>query len=69
MPSKKKFPDVNMVLHPDMPQPSIGKMVQVASLVHLVNSFEPKMNGLSDTELKGQTARFKDAYSQISQRL
>lgn len=56
---KKRYPNVNIVLHPDMPNPSINKMVELARLVDMVNSLEPKVNALSDIELKAKTDEFK----------
>jgi len=55
----KRYPGVNIVLHPEMPSPSMNKMAQIAGLVKLVNSFEPKVSSLSDTDLKNKTEEFK----------
>jgi len=55
----RRFPDVNIVLHPDMPSPSINKMVKLARIVDAVNSLEPKISALSDMELKQKTEEFK----------
>ena len=33
-----RFPDVKIVLHPDMPQPSMGKIVSLVPLVSKVNA-------------------------------
>ncbi len=57
---KKRYPNVNIVLHPDMPNPSINKMVELARLVDMVNSFEPKVSALSDIELKAKTNEFME---------
>jgi len=57
---RKKFPNVNIVLHPDMPSPSMNKMAQVSHIVSLVNSLEPKISNLSDTELKKKTEEFRE---------
>jgi len=56
---KRKFPDVNIVLHPDMPSPSMNKMAQLGQTVNLVNSLEPKISGLSDAQLQKKTEEFK----------
>jgi len=56
---KKKFPSVNIVLHPDMPTPSINKMVQLAKIVDTVNTYEPKLSQLSDLDLKQKTEEFR----------
>jgi hypothetical protein len=46
----KKFPAVNMVLHPDMPVAAINKMVELAKIVNVVNSLEPKISVLSEIQ-------------------
>jgi preprotein translocase subunit SecA len=57
---RKKYPGVNMVLHADMPGPSVNKMVVLTKIVNLVNSLEPKISSLSDLELKKKTAEFRE---------
>ncbi len=57
---KKKYPGVNMVLHTDMPAPSISYMASLAGIVAAVNSFEPALVALSDDELKNKTQEFKE---------
>ncbi len=57
---RKKFPKVNIVLHPDMPSPSINKMVELSRIVDMVNSLEPEIAALSDAELKKKTEFFKE---------
>ena len=57
---KRRFSDVNIVLHPDMPNPSINKIVGLAKLVSIVNSLEPKISGLLDAQLKQKTGEFKE---------
>ncbi|MFA5092762.1 MAG: preprotein translocase subunit SecA [Candidatus Omnitrophota bacterium] len=42
-----------------MPSPSMSKMVEIARLVNLVNSFEPKISALSDKELAAKSLEFK----------
>jgi preprotein translocase subunit SecA len=56
---KNKYPSVNMVLHPDMPSPSMNKMAELAKIVDKVNTFEPKLSGLSDVQLRSKTEEFK----------
>ena len=56
---KKKFPKLNITLHPDMPSPSMNKMVEVARLVDQVNAFEARVSALSDKELSLRTDEFK----------
>ena len=56
---KKKFPNVNIVLHPEMPSPSMNKMVEVATIVDRVSALEPKISALSDEELRKKTDEFR----------
>jgi preprotein translocase subunit SecA len=56
---KARFPGVNIVLHPDMPSPSINKMVELAGIVNAVNSLEPEISRLSDEQLRAKTEEFK----------
>lgn len=56
---KAKYPDADITLHLDMPNPSINKVVELAKVVSIVNSLEPKISGLSDLELKNKTIEFK----------
>ena len=56
----RRFPNVNIVLHPDLSSPSINKMVGLAKIVNVVNSLEPKISVLSDTELRRKTEEFKE---------
>jgi preprotein translocase subunit SecA len=57
---KRKYPGLNIVLHPDMPAPSINYMASLAAIVAAVNSFEPALGGLSDAELNNKTQGFKE---------
>ncbi|MFH0762911.1 MAG: preprotein translocase subunit SecA [Candidatus Omnitrophota bacterium] len=57
---RRKYPGINMTLHAEMPNPSIDKMVEVGRIVNAVNLLEPKIAGLSDTELRGKTEEFKE---------
>ena len=57
---KKRCPSVNIVLHPDMPNPSISKTVELARIVEEVNSLESKITNLSDAQLAEKTAEFKE---------
>ena len=56
-----------MVLHPEMPNPSMNKMVEVAKIVAAVNSWEEKVSGLSDEQLRGKSAEFKEHISKKSE--
>ena len=56
----KRYPDVQIILHSEMPQPSMNKMVDVASFVDQVNKLEPKISGLTDSALQAKTREFKD---------
>ncbi|MFH0827497.1 MAG: preprotein translocase subunit SecA [Candidatus Omnitrophota bacterium] len=55
----KKFPGVNIVLHPEMPSPSMDKMAQVSRTVFLVSSLESKISSLSDAQLREKSEQFK----------
>ena len=55
----KRFPNLNIVLHPDMPSPSMNKMVEVGHLVNQVNALEARVSLLSDKELAEKTEEFK----------
>jgi len=57
---KKRYPSANIVLHAEMPNPSINKIVELAGIVSAVNSCEPKIAGLLDAELKEKASRFKE---------
>ena len=63
---KRRFPNVNIVLHPDMPSPSVNKMESLAGAVSEINNLEPGIAGLSDAELKHKTAEFKERIAQKS---
>ena len=56
----RRFPNVNIVLHPDLSSPSVNKTVNLAKVVNAVNSLEPKISALSDTELRQKTQGFKE---------
>ena len=56
---KKRYPLVNIVLHPDMPLSSINKMVEVARTVKRVNELEPGISALSDAQLREKTGEFR----------
>jgi preprotein translocase subunit SecA len=56
---RRKFPNVNIVLHPDMPSPSMNKVASVSRIVSLVNSLETKISSLSDGDLRKKTEEFK----------
>ncbi len=55
---KRKYPNVNIVLHSEMPVSSINKMVELAAIVDAVNRLEPKMASLSDAGLRSKTEEF-----------
>jgi len=57
---KKRFPKLNITLHVEMPTPSMSKMMEVARLVDLVNSFEASLSALSDAQLAAKTGEFKE---------
>jgi len=55
----RRYPDVRIVLHPDMPTSSMAKMAEVAGVVHAINAMEPSMRALSDEQLKAKTQEFR----------
>jgi len=64
---KSKYPLVNIILHPDMPNPSINKMVELSGPVDMVNRWENKISVLSDQELRNKTQIFKEHILKKSQ--
>ena len=58
---KRRFPNVNINLHQDMPSVSINNVVRLASLVDTINRLEEKVSLLSDSELRQKTAVFKES--------
>src|SRR3989338_2007376 len=60
----KRYPNVNIVLHPDMPSPSMNKMGELAGIVEKVNSFEPLIIKLTDAQLREKTEEFKGRLSE-----
>ena len=63
---RSKFPGLNIVLHSEMPNPSMNKMIELAGLVDRVNSLEPAARALSDAQLRGKTDEFKRYLSEKS---
>ncbi len=56
---RRKFPNLNIVLHPDMPQPSMSKIADVAYLINKVNILEPEIKKLTDNQLRDKTSEFR----------
>ncbi len=56
----KRFPELKITLHTEMPSPSMNKMVELARLVNLVNSWESRVSALSDSQLAAKTSQFKE---------
>lgn len=56
----KRFPAVNIVLHPDLPLSSMNKMLELAEIVDTVNVLEPKISSLSDVQLRSKTEEFRE---------
>ena len=56
---KKKHPGVNIILHSEMPAPSMNKISQICFLVDTVNSFEHKLTTFTDEELRKKTEKFR----------
>ncbi len=57
---RKTAPGLNIVLHPDMPQPSMAKIAAIAGLIQKVNALEDRIKQLTDAQLKAKTAVFKE---------
>ncbi len=66
---QSKYAGVSITLHPDMPNPSVGKMVEVAGVVAAVNACEQAVSALSDEALRAKTADFKTHILQKSNEL
>ncbi|MFA5144729.1 MAG: preprotein translocase subunit SecA [Candidatus Omnitrophota bacterium] len=56
---KKRFPGVSIVLHPDMPSPSMNKVAGLSRIVDLVNRREAEISSLQDAQLRQKTEEFK----------
>ena len=52
---KRRYHSVNVVLHSEMPNPSLSKVVELAGIVDKVNKFEPAIKALSDSYLRAKT--------------
>ncbi len=65
---RRRYPNVNIVLHSDMPLSSINKMAELAAIVDAVNKFEPKMQSLNDLDLRGKTKEFSEHILRESER-
>ncbi len=57
---KKKYPGANIVLHKDMPSPSIGKVIELAKTVSVINSFEPKVSAFTDAQIRERAFQLKE---------
>ncbi|MCM8763023.1 MAG: preprotein translocase subunit SecA, partial [Candidatus Omnitrophica bacterium] len=56
---RRNFPNVNIILHKDIPAPSLNKIVELSRLVSIINSFEPEIEKLSDEQLRKKTEEFR----------
>lgn len=56
---RRKYPNINIALHSEMSAPSIQKMVSLARTIDMINSLEPRISALSDTDLKKKSGEFK----------
>lgn len=56
---KKKYPNINISLHLDIPNSSMSKMVELSKTINIINALEPKVSSLSDAQLKEKTQEFK----------
>ncbi|MCD4781696.1 MAG: preprotein translocase subunit SecA [Candidatus Omnitrophica bacterium] len=55
-------PELNIHIPDDLPLPSVGEIRKKCEMVSRVNSFESKIQDLSDTELREMTGSFKERY-------
>ncbi len=55
----RRFPGVGVVLHPEMPTPSLSKMEALAATVYAVNACEERIAALSDEALRAKTEEFR----------
>ena len=60
---RARAPGVQLFLHPEMPQPSMNKMAEVADIVYAVNAREPAISALTDGQLEAKTQEFREAIS------
>ncbi len=58
----KLQPKVNIILHDELPIPSIKLIKKLSAEVARINAFEEKVSALSDDELRAKTAQFKSQY-------
>ncbi|MFH0858826.1 MAG: preprotein translocase subunit SecA [Candidatus Omnitrophota bacterium] len=56
---KRRYPGVNIILHPDMPLSSVDRMVEAAAIVEKVNKLGPAIEKLSDSKLRDKTLEHK----------
>jgi len=55
----RKYKGLNIVLHADMPMPSLDAVASLAGAVAAVNAWEDKIGGLSDAELRAKSGQFR----------
>jgi len=65
----KNFPNVNIILHKDMPSPSMSKAAELARIVSEINSLEPGIQRLSDQELRAKTEEFRKRIAENNKKL
>jgi preprotein translocase subunit SecA len=56
---EKRFPNININLHAEMPRPSVNKIMELAKRIEFINNLEPTISSLSDLQLKQKTQEFK----------
>ncbi len=56
---KRRYPGVNIVLHADMPNPSVNSMLALSGVVDRVNALEAKISALTDADLLQKSQEFR----------
>ncbi|MCK5178074.1 MAG: hypothetical protein KAR32_00965, partial [Candidatus Omnitrophica bacterium] len=59
----KLQPKVNIILHDDLPLPSIRLIKKLAGNVAKINALEECISAMSDNELRAKTTEYREAYS------
>ncbi len=60
---KRRFPDLNISLHKEMPLSSVSEVLPLARFVAQVNALESRIQALSDDELRRKTVSFREHLS------
>ena len=58
----KLQPKINIILHDELPLPSVKLLKKLSTTVAQINALEEKISALSDDELRAKTVEFKSQY-------